>query len=122
MPPGLTGVTEVSAGGGHTCALAGDGTVTCWGADNHGQATPPPGLTGVTEVSAGGGHTCALEGDDTVTCWGDDGSGQATVPPGLTDVTQVERRLLPHLRARGRRHGDLLGQRRLRAGDHARRD
>ena len=42
----LTGIGEVSAGGGdinetddyeHTCALMGDSTVVCWGQNNYGQ-------------------------------------------------------------------------------------
>jgi len=35
--PVLTGVVELSAGGGHTCARQGDGTVRCWGRNLFGQ-------------------------------------------------------------------------------------
>jgi len=33
----LSGVMQVAAGGGHACALMGDGTVECWGLDLEGQ-------------------------------------------------------------------------------------
>lgn len=32
MPAGLSGVVQVAAGFRYSCALKGDGTVTCWGA------------------------------------------------------------------------------------------
>ena len=36
-PPALP---SVSAGGAHTCAVQTDGTLACWGHDDHGQANP----------------------------------------------------------------------------------
>ncbi len=93
----LTGATQVSAGGFHTCALVG-ANVYCWGADYYGQlgdnitlpasssaASPTPievkttsstFLAGVTQVSAGGSHTCAVKSDNTAWCWGRNTEGQ----------------------------------------------
>jgi hypothetical protein len=34
---------SVSAGAYHTCAIRSDGTLSCWGEDYFGQASPPPG-------------------------------------------------------------------------------
>ncbi len=94
LTPGT--VSQVSAGGYHSCALRTDGTVACWGSnvgrgegfwgEYLGQATPPMGT--FTQVSAGAYHTCGLRSDGTVACWGSNGSGQAT-PPAST-FTQMD--------------------------------
>jgi len=77
---------QVSAGGGHTCAVKLDQTLVCWGLNNDGQATPPAGT--FSAVSAGSLHTCAIRTDATVACWGHDDEG-STVPPtgGFTAVS-----------------------------------
>jgi len=78
-----TGVTMVSAGGHHTCALTTSGTVSCWGDNSSGQLgdgttrdrTTPVDVVGlapdVTMVTAGNDHTCAVTSSGTVKCWGD---------------------------------------------------
>jgi PKD repeat protein len=77
----------VSAGGGHSCALAADGSLACWGDDGGGQATPPAG-SGYTQVSAGGAHSCAVAADGSLACWGSDHFGRAS-PPAGSGYTQV---------------------------------
>ena len=73
-------ITQLSAGGHHTCAIRG-GQLLCWGRNDRGQlgaghrgpvfgAAIVP-LTGVRQVSAGALHTCAIDGTDTLYCWGE---------------------------------------------------
>jgi alpha-tubulin suppressor-like RCC1 family protein len=77
-------VTDVTAGGFHTCALSSDGQLKCWGRNDFGelgygfighQAAPPAtgvNLDGVTaySITAGNVHTCALRSNGTARCWG----------------------------------------------------
>ncbi|MCB9519259.1 MAG: hypothetical protein H6699_00105 [Myxococcales bacterium] len=97
----LPRTTQLSLGGGHTCAVSGSGTVYCWGWNVQGQLgdgtlfdrtrpTEVPGLSGVVEVAAGGGHTCARTSANEVYCWGRNDVGQ------LGDGT-TERRPAPVL-------------------------
>lgn len=96
----LTGATAITVGENHTCALLTDGTVKCWGLNDHGQlgdgsttdaASPQTvtGLAGVTAIDSGDDHVCALIGDGTVKCWGWNENGQvgdATLSDRLTAV------------------------------------
>lgn len=84
-------------GGTHTCLVATDGTVRCWGKNTRGQlgtgdfakrTTPSPvvGLPPAVAVAAGHEHTCALLGTGDVWCWGRNDFGQAG-DPGLKSVS-----------------------------------
>jgi alpha-tubulin suppressor-like RCC1 family protein len=68
----------VVAGGAHTCAIATDDSVYCWGDDAAGQlgtdGTPDPTrptrlARGFEALSAGTAHTCGISGGQ-VWCWG----------------------------------------------------
>jgi Alpha-tubulin suppressor and related RCC1 domain-containing proteins len=85
---GLTsGVTSISAGHSHTCAIR-NGSVRCWGNNDNGQlgdgtttqrttSVIVSGLNsgGVTSIDAGYSHTCAIHAG-AAKCWGDNAAGQ----------------------------------------------
>ncbi|MDG4551260.1 MAG: hypothetical protein P9G45_12725 [Candidatus Contendobacter sp.] len=97
---GLTNVVASAAGGLHTVALKGDGTVWAWGRNKEGQlgdgtATDRPtpvqviGLSGVTAIAAGAAYSIALKSDGTLWAWGWINSTTNTTPAqvsGLTDI------------------------------------
>jgi len=77
-------VSSISAGGDHSCALLGNGSVACWGRGAEGQlgegnttnqiapvfvSSFGSGRTAVA-ISAGWYHTCALLDNGSVSCWG----------------------------------------------------
>ena len=84
-----SGVTQVTAGEMHTCALTNSGAVYCWGNNDYNQlgqaaasatdtmvATAVVGLPeAITKISAGFYHTCALGASGAVYCWGYNGTG-----------------------------------------------
>ena len=88
-PLGLTGVTDIAAGGAHTLALKSDGTVVAWGENSSGQATVPLGLANVKSIAAGSQVSFALKTDGTVAAWGSNNYGMRNVPVGLSDIKAI---------------------------------
>jgi len=85
-------VTKITAGSGHTCAIA-SGAAYCWGDDTNGTLGNDTSYTGSTtpvavntsgvmsgktivDIAAGNQAACALASDSTAFCWGSGGSGQ----------------------------------------------
>lgn len=96
--PSTSGFSYVRAGLDYSCALKSDGTVWCWGANEHGQLGTgnttssyiPQQVTGLTNavelsISKRGYHNCARKTDGTVWCWGWNNFGQTGAPASPTD-------------------------------------
>ncbi len=83
-----SGVTAITAGFNHTCALMSSGVMKCWGANVHGElgnggwsdASTPQDVAGLSggamAIVAGGAHACALMSSGSVKCWGENEFGQ----------------------------------------------
>jgi alpha-tubulin suppressor-like RCC1 family protein len=85
--PSGTAPIAIGAGSQHTCVVASNGTVRCWGGNEYGQLgddttsnrTTPTLVSSVTGAAAiDGGHsaTCAVTGSGAVWCWGANGAGE----------------------------------------------
>ncbi len=94
----LSGVAEVCAGYGHSCARLTDGRVACWGYNSSGQlgigstvsSNVPKAVSGITTATklvCGYYHTCAIESSGRVKCWGDNAYGQIGNGALPTDAT-----------------------------------
>lgn len=81
-------VTQITAGGNHTCAVTTSGAAKCWGENGSGQlgdgsttARRLPVLvsgldSGVLSIEGGGVHTCAIVAGGAAKCWGANNQGQ----------------------------------------------
>ena len=78
---------KIAAGGVHTCAIAMDDRVYCWGDNLRGALgdpslrvsyTPAPiaSTSHFLDVAAGSQHTCAIRLDGVAACWGHNDWGQ----------------------------------------------
>ena len=97
----LAGVTQISAGKNHSCAVLTDRTARCWGSGTSGRLgdgettsrsfpvevlasgtasgtgpDSPVALEGVAQISAGLNHSCAVLTGGTARCWGAGGRGR----------------------------------------------
>ena len=68
----------LSAGGFHTCAIAINGSLACWGSDTGQQLGVESGR--YTSVGAGSDHTCAVNVDGLLVCWGDNPNNLHNLP------------------------------------------
>ena len=98
---GAVNAKAIGGGGSHTCAVAYDSTVWCWGKNESGQlgdgtntnnAAPVQvsGLVGAKDVTASccsgkHEHSCALMWDGTVMCWGQNEAGELGAPSVKSD-------------------------------------
>jgi alpha-tubulin suppressor-like RCC1 family protein len=91
----LTGITQLSAGGSHSCALGSDRQLRCWGDNGKYQtASMEPSFLAVPtvvvdaaqrpvvfrEVATGDEHTCGLIENGAVQCWGGNAHGELGYP------------------------------------------
>ena len=88
-PPPLTGITQITSGAMHSCALLNSGSVRCWGDNGFGQlgngttrdASVPLAVAGITNAVAIDSastslSTCAVLATGGVRCWGRNHHGQ----------------------------------------------
>ena len=60
--------TQIASAHQHNCALAGGGSVKCWGDDFYHELEVPAGT--FTQLTPGSDYTCGLLSDQSITCWG----------------------------------------------------
>src|SRR6185503_20041953 len=74
----IDGVSSVSVGGIHACAVV-TGGVICWGSSTFGEngagedpspLTPARVTTGIASASVANQHVCAVTTDAALACWG----------------------------------------------------
>lgn len=83
----LEAVARVALGAGHSCAIHGDGQLSCWGLNDHGQlgdgtlsSTRAPVLVRdaprATAIAAGMMHSCLIDSEGALYCFGANSDGQ----------------------------------------------
>ncbi len=97
-----SGVSKISSGYYHTCAITASGGAKCWGDNSYGQLgdgtttarlTPVDvsGLTtSVASIAAGGEHTCAATSAGAAKCWGNNHYGQLGINTVEYNTTPVD--------------------------------
>lgn len=92
-------LATVSGSHAHDCAVAAEGALWCWGANDAGQLgigpdgtaswSDPISIEGVApwvSVGVARGHTCSIQHDGSLWCWGDNTHGQL----GVGDVSMSD--------------------------------
>lgn len=90
-PAGIAGVSKAALGMAHSCALASNGDVACWGTFNPDANAfssswhdPMPRRVPLPEpaidLAAGSAHACAVGKSETVYCWGTHGGTERDSP------------------------------------------
>jgi alpha-tubulin suppressor-like RCC1 family protein/uncharacterized protein YjdB len=95
--------TGIAAGAAHSCGLAADGSVFCWGNNSYGQlgtgttatslvparVTAPAGVVFIA-IAAGDYHSCGVAASGAAYCWGSQLAGElgvgSTVPETCTSA------------------------------------
>ena len=97
-----SGVSALTAGVGHTCAVSDGGAARCWGYNQYGQlgngllansatSVAVDGLaSGVRSIAAGWSHTCAVLVGGAMRCWGYNLYGQLGNGLGANSPVPVE--------------------------------
>ena len=102
---------RIAASFEHTCTIFDDGTVHCWGANDHGQlgdgsvsaskslAVQATGVNSADSVAVGHRHSCALRWPGVVVCWGDNTLGQLGNGTFSSSPTAVQTTSLDNVKA-----------------------
>ncbi|WP_394840188.1 hypothetical protein LVJ94_25215 [Pendulispora rubella] len=80
----------VSAGVDYTCSIKPNGTVSCWGENTRGRATPPENVPFIDVTAGASDHTCGIRTDGTAACWGSNEDKESTIPVSLRERTFLE--------------------------------
>jgi alpha-tubulin suppressor-like RCC1 family protein len=86
VPPTLSAVSAIAAGGAHALALVAGGRVIGWGANDFGQAASPSDLDHVVAIAAGATTSLALRDDGTIRRWGNSLAGDVVLPAGIRAI------------------------------------